>query len=170
MSVAENGYCLTDKLKYMKKVAVLMGLMVLLACTDTAIKKPEKLIDETVMSAIIYDLAVMDGMKSRNQSLSKSESSEYIYKKYNIDSLQFSQSDLYYASDVEAYEKMYQRVTQQLQSNKAAIDSLIASTKDSKNVKSIETRGNIEIPAKRRDSLRKGSFIKRKAIIDSIHN
>ena len=84
MSVAENGYCLTDKLKYMKKVAVLMGLMVLLACTDTAIKKPEKLIDETVMSAIIYDLAVMDGMKSRNQSLSKSESSEYIYKKYNI--------------------------------------------------------------------------------------
>ncbi len=128
MSVAENGYCLTDKLKYMKKVAVLMGLMVLLACTDTAIKKPEKLIDETVMSAIIYDLAVMDGMKSRNQSLSKSESSEYIYKKYNIDSLQFAQNSQYYSADINKYKKIYEKVSERLTQEKKVADSLVKVT------------------------------------------
>ena len=128
MSVAENGYCLTDKLKYMKKVAVFMGLMVLLACTDTAIKKPEKLIDETVMSAIIYDLAVMDGMKSRNQSLSKSESSEYIYKKYNIDSLQFAQNSQYYSADINKYKKIYEKVSERLTQEKKVADSLVKVT------------------------------------------
>lgn len=128
MSVAENGYCLTDKLKYMKKVAVLMGLMVLLACTDTAIKKPEKLIDETVMSAIIYDLAVMDGMKSRNQSLSKSESSEYIYKKYSIDSLQFAQNSQYYSADINKYKKIYEKVSERLTQEKKVADSLVKVT------------------------------------------
>jgi hypothetical protein len=125
MFVAENGYCLTDKLKYMKKVAVFMGLMVLLACTDTEIKKPEKLIDETVMSAIIYDLAVMDGMKSRNQLLSKNISSEYIYKKYNIDSLQFAQNSRYYSADINKYKKIYETVSERLIQEKKVADSLV---------------------------------------------
>ena len=154
-------------------IFIIVLSLLLMNCKSEAIEKPDNLVDEDKMVAVMYDLYLLNAIKSTNMNYLRENnitSNNYIFKKYNIDSLQFSQSDLYYASDVEAYEKMYQRVTQQLQSNKAAIDSLIASTKDSKNVKSIETRGNIEIPAKRRDSLRKGSFIKRKAIIDSIHN
>ena len=94
------------------------------SCGDTAVKKPEKLIDEQTMTAIIYDLSILDGMKARNPALTTSKSSAYIYKKYNIDSLQFAQNSQYYSADIDQYKKIYEKVSERLSAEKKVADSL----------------------------------------------
>lgn len=124
MFVAVNDYCLTDKLLDMKNGIVLVAILLMCACSDSAIKKPEKPIDEQTMTAIIYDLSVLDGMKARNPALTTSASSAYIYKKYNIDSLQFAQNSQYYSADIDKYKKIYENVSERLATEKIAADSL----------------------------------------------
>jgi hypothetical protein len=41
--------------------------------------------------------------------------SQYIYKKYKIDSIQFVQNNKYYASNIEEYKKMFERVKSRLE-------------------------------------------------------
>jgi hypothetical protein len=60
------------------------------------------------MIDIMYDLAVLEGIKYQNRLLDSNQinSATYIYKKYKIDSLQLAQSNVYYASDyVEQHHK-----------------------------------------------------------------
>jgi hypothetical protein len=47
----------------------------------------------------------------------------YIYKKYKIDSIQFSQSNIYYASDIVAYKKMIVQVGDLLKANSKLAES-----------------------------------------------
>ena len=109
----------------MKKIAVFFGLVVLLAaCGDAPMQQPEKLIDEAVMAEIIYDLSVMEAMKSRNTTLTNNLTSDYIYKKYKIDSLQFAQNSQYYSADIDKYKKIYEKVAERLELEKKEADSL----------------------------------------------
>jgi hypothetical protein len=50
---------------------------------------------------------------------------EFIYKKYNIDSLQFVSSSQYYISQIETYKKMYDQVNERLQNKKSENDLLL---------------------------------------------
>ena len=112
----------------MKKALSLLGLALLLMnCKTNAVEKPDDLLTENQMVDILYDLNVVNAMNSTNhQYLSDRgiSASSYVYAKYKIDSLQFVNSDHYYASDLEEYEKIYQQVSERLQQNKAEIDSL----------------------------------------------
>ena len=108
----------------MKKILVFIAILSMWSCGDSAVKKPEKLIDEQTMTAIIYDLSVLDGMKARNPALTNSTSSAYIYKKYNIDSLQFAQNSQYYSADIDQYKKIYENVSERLLLEKKVADSL----------------------------------------------
>lgn len=114
----------------MKKLLLLLSVcFLLLHCDSKPVAQPDDLISEEQMVDILYDLHVINAIKSSGIKYGNQgdiTAATYIYKKYDIDSLQFAQSDRYYATDINEYESMYQEVTQRLQKNKAAIDALIA--------------------------------------------
>lgn len=114
----------------MRKLLLLLALgLLLLNCNSSAIEKPKDLLSKDQMVDILYDLYVVNAIKTTDMLYLVDRNvtpAKYILHKYKVDSVQFSQSDRYYASDVEEYEKIYQRVTEKLQVNKAALDSLIS--------------------------------------------
>ncbi|WP_306349813.1 DUF4296 domain-containing protein [Flavobacterium sp. '19STA2R22 D10 B1'] len=112
----------------MKGLSIFIMMVLFLSCSGrTEVEKPAKVIDEKTMENIIYDLSLLQAIKNVNpQSLTdkKIEPTNYIYKKYKIDSLQFAQNNKYYAVQVELYQKMYQKVNERLLEQKAKLDSL----------------------------------------------
>jgi len=112
---------------------LLIGLTVV-SCQERKVEKPEELIDEETMIAIFYDLSVLEAIKTNNPiALEQNQINPYtyIYKKYNVDSLQFVENNLYYATDLKAYKKMYEKVELQLTEQKALADSAVAKAKKS---------------------------------------
>lgn len=156
-----NACCLTVKTYKMKKIfCFFIGLLILFSCQQTPVDKPDNLIDEDTMEDIIYDLAIMEAIKTNNPAtLDKKNitASTYIYDKYDIDSLQFVNSNHYYASDVHNYMKMYQRIEERLGKEKIRIDSIIA--KESKKItppkptKTLKTTDSIRSAIKLKEKL-----------------
>lgn len=111
----------------MKIVIALLSILLLVSCGNSVTDKPDRLIDEPVMVDIFYDLSLLEAIKAVNPISLETNSittNEYIYKKYTIDSLQFAQSNQYYASDLKRYKKIYEKVNQRLAEKKAALDTL----------------------------------------------
>ena len=109
----------------MKNLLLILLISVLTQCNTRIIEKPENLIEEDKMIEIIYDLSLLDAVKSQNPiylETNKINPRTYVYKKYSIDSLQFVKSNQYYASDVEAYKKMYDKVSQRIENLKDKTD------------------------------------------------
>lgn len=109
----------------MKANIFLFGFFIfLISCNDTA-PKPDNLIGEDQMIDIIYDLTILDGIKSHNpQNLQSFNQNNFIYKKYKIDSLQFAKSNQFYASDIHKYKKMYREVNERIEKDQKRVDSL----------------------------------------------
>lgn len=106
----------------MKRTIVLLVITILfLGCSKEKDLKPENLIPQDQMEEILYDLSLFQAIRNTNYTLYQSENMEleqYIYKKYNIDSLQFAQSHKYYIADVEQYEQMLDRLLQRIDQEK----------------------------------------------------
>jgi len=101
-------------LKYI--VLILLGL--LFSCNEKVVEKPENLIPEDKMTAILYDISLLNAGRIINESILNEYDIEpmgYIYTKYGIDSLQFVKSDTYYASIPTAYEAIYTKVKDKLE-------------------------------------------------------
>jgi hypothetical protein len=113
----------------MKKMLVFsIVLQLIVGCEKELIKKPDNLISEEKMINIIFDLSLLEGMKTHNPALLdsfKDNSNEYIYKKYKIDSIQFAKSNIYYATDLKEYENMYTQVKLKMDEVKLEINSKI---------------------------------------------
>jgi len=110
-------------------------LFLLVSCKDTVITEPKNLIPEDKMVNIIYDLSLLEGVKSYNSTNFRSlKSNDFVYKKYNIDSLQFAKSTQFYASDIDKYKKIYDEVGKRIEKNKANVDSLISKGNQNKKV------------------------------------
>ena len=154
----------------MKKMILMLMLgTVLLNCNSKPIPEPENLISEDKMVDILYDLYVINAIRTNDNTYLKelnSTPATYIYEKYSIDSLQFAQSDHYYASDLGEYEKLYKRVTTRLERNKATIDTLIAKMPPEKR-KEPRVNKNPEPQLKLRDSLRQKHLLRAKLFNDS---
>lgn len=119
----------------MKKIAILFLIFsVFVSCQKAAIEKPDSLIDEDVMVDIIYDLAILEAIKSQNPISLETNNinpNEYVYKKYKIDSLQFAKSDQYYATEIKTYKKIYDRVGKKIEEKMLTPDKNKASNPDS---------------------------------------
>ena len=103
----------------MKKASVLFFCFVLfLSCQNVPIEKPGNLIDQDKMVDIFFDISVLEAMKSQTTLVletNKINPNTYIYKKHNIDSLQFANSDKYYASDVKKYKAIFDAVNKRIE-------------------------------------------------------
>ena len=112
----------------MKKAIIFFSLLLLLTnCKKEVVEKPKKLIEEDKMVNIIYDLTLLEAIKAQNspvENKQRTNPKNYIYKKYNIDSLQFAQSNRYYASAIANYKKMYEKVNQRIVAEQKLADSM----------------------------------------------
>ena len=103
----------------MKKLSVLFFCFVLfVSCQNTPIEKPDNLIDQDKMVDIFFDITVLEAMKSQTTLVlenNKINPNTYIYKKHHIDSLQFANSDKYYASDVKKYKEIFDAVNKRIE-------------------------------------------------------
>jgi hypothetical protein len=100
----------------MKKVLFICFLVIGFSCSNTGVSKPKNLIDKDKMIDILYDMSLLQAIKSQNLNggISNKESNQYLYKKYKIDSIQLSESNKYYASDIQEYKKMFEKVKEKL--------------------------------------------------------
>jgi hypothetical protein len=117
-------------------------------------KKPDNLISKDKMSEVLYDLYVINAAKGVNRKLLETKGfipETYVLTKHNIDSLQFAESNVYYAFDTETYQDILEQVKLRLQKEKAkyeavqkAVDKATEIRRDSIN----------KIKTKQRDSIK----------------
>ena len=80
------------------------------------------------MVNIIYDLSILqaaEGAYTYKLADSNIEIDQYIFDKYKIDSTTFSQNQLYYASDLSKYKKIYKKVIEKLDNEKLKNEELL---------------------------------------------
>lgn len=101
--------------------------MVLLSCKEKLIEPPQDLIPEQEMTEILYDLALINGLRTTNPTALDNydiKTMPYIYEKHGIDSLRFVTSDQYYASVPSIYQRMYQTLMDRIENHINDIDKL----------------------------------------------
>ncbi len=123
----------------MKKILpFFMVLILLVGCKKELVKEPKRLIEREKMVNIIYDLSLLEAMKVENPGFMDSikyTSNQYVFKKYKIDSVQFAQSNIYYAADYMEYEKIYTQIKARLDKEKTQVNSLIKAEAEKEKMK-----------------------------------
>ncbi|MHA7863121.1 DUF4296 domain-containing protein [Flagellimonas marinaquae] len=136
-----------------KAIVVLLGLMVLVSCAEKVVEEPENLIPQDQMIEILYDLSILNAAKSgakRQFDDAQIDVMGFIYTKYNIDSTQFAESDLYYASLPTEYQKIYQNVEAMLERKKDTLEAISKRLNDSIREANLERRDSLQLVKEKR--------------------
>ncbi|WP_282117634.1 DUF4296 domain-containing protein [Maribacter aquivivus] len=111
----------------MKHLLLLMVAMLMLSsCAEELVEKPDNLIPEDKMVAVIKEMAIVNAAKATNLSKLREngvEPTSFIFKKFEIDSAQFVDSDRYYASKPLRYENMYKKVESDLEDQRLKLEA-----------------------------------------------
>lgn len=117
----------------LKKILLFLVVMsMLFSCKKELVKTPDRLIEKDKMVDIMHDLALLEAIKIQNSSSLDSfkiNPNDYIFKKYKIDSLQFYQNNIYYATDYKEYKKMFEKIKLRIDKNKISVEKLIKDKK-----------------------------------------
>ena len=108
-------------------VVILLVLFLSVSCKKELVKQPAKLIEKDKMIDIMYDLSLLEAMRYQKPlSLDsvETDATKFVLKKYKVDSLQFAQNNMYYASDYETYKDMFDEVNKRIAVDQRAADSL----------------------------------------------
>lgn len=101
----------------MKKGLYILILFFIVSCTSNTIyKKPEDLIPEDQMVDILVDLQLALGAKSI-KNIEGNKNADYfylVYDKYKIDSTRFANSNFYYMSDIDKFNKILKKTKDKL--------------------------------------------------------
>jgi len=135
-------------------IVILLVLFFSISCKKDVVKQPAKLIEKEKMIDIMYDLSLLEAMRYQKPlSLDSIENDpkKFILRKYKVDSLQFAQNNMYYASDYESYKDMFDEVNKRISVVQRAADSLAKidekkAAKESKK-KAKESKDSIQKPA-----------------------
>ena len=101
----------------MKKYLILFIFIV--GCSSNA---PEDLISEEKMESIIFDIMILNASSIYDLKIDNDMiSDELIFRKYDIDSAQFYNSELYYSRNPKIHFNIYSNVKRRIQKS---IDSL----------------------------------------------
>jgi hypothetical protein len=102
-------------------IAVLIVISFFGCHSSSKPKKPENLISKDKMVNILYDVFILNAAKGANKSILEEQGiypENYVFEKYDIDSLQFALSNDYYGFYVEDYESIIERVESRIDSDK----------------------------------------------------
>ena len=151
----------------MKTSLLVAFAVVFMACENKAMKKPSNLISEDQMAAILYDMILINSAKGINKQLLEKNiknPEKYIYKIYNIDSLQFVESNAYYTYKSYSYKAIYEKIEKKLEAQKKVYEALAAEEKRVKDslkknrrpkLDTLNLKRQKQIEAKLKRSLRK---------------
>lgn len=115
----------------MRQISIIFLLLLFVSCGGKGkkrVKKPGNLIAMEKMVDIIYDMSLVSAAKGVNRKLMEQKGvhpDTYVYKKHDVDSAQFAQSNEYYAFDLNAYEEIYQKVKAKLEKDKKQYSDLV---------------------------------------------
>ena len=137
----------------MKNFILFYLLVCLISCKNNTIDRPEKpdnLISKEKMAEVIYDMALINSAKGINRTTLENKGiqpKEFIFEKHNIDSIQFAQSNAYYAFDLTEYNNIYEKVKIKLEADKNFFSAELAEER--------KKRDSLAKLIKERDSLEK---------------
>jgi len=120
----------------MRKIFLLITFIILFSCGEEVIEKPVNLISKEKMIDILHDLAIINAAKTTGPRVMEDKNfapMQFIYDKYEIDSIQFVSSDLYYASRPLEYEDIYKKIEERIIKQKEGFEKQKEKKKDSLN-------------------------------------
>lgn len=100
-----------------KKIQIFLILLFLVGCKDKInYEKPDNLISKEKMVDILYDMHLVVGTSNiKNTHLEKNRNyMSLVYEKYGIDSVSFAESNLYYTSEINEYEEIFEEVERRI--------------------------------------------------------
>jgi hypothetical protein len=103
---------------------VVFSIFLFFGCESNLQKKPKKLLEKDQMVQVIHDLALLEALRTQNLGrISYPTPSEFVKKKYKIDSITLVANTKYYASDIEEYKKMYGEAKKMLENETLKISN-----------------------------------------------
>ena len=123
---------------------LLVVFLLAIACNEKVIEKPENLIPRDKMVDILFDMSLINAGKAIDPNImeqSQIEPMSYVFKKYEIDSAQFVNSDLYYAAIPMEYEAIYKALEERLETEKARLEH-----ESEKKTDSINNKTPVKLP------------------------
>ena len=113
----------------MKKIIIIFFLT--LSCDINSIsKEPNNYISESTLINIIYDYTILNSINDSgfsDDNLDSIFNMDYIYKKYDIDSVKLIESQKFYSKNPRKMMSIYLEVDKKLKKAKDSIDFLIKS-------------------------------------------
>lgn len=117
-----------------KRLSILFLVIVLVACNSIdKPPKPDELISEDKMIDIMYDISLINGIRTSNTGKLKAsgvEPDHFVYDKYEIDSIQLAQNIAYYSVEFSQYGRMWEAVRDRIKANLDSVNKLVK-TQDS---------------------------------------
>jgi len=101
----------------MRGIVICLCLLIVSCNNFKKPNKPENLISKDKMVEIIVDMTLLSSAKGSNKIILEVQGvlpEEYVYKRHNIDSVQFALSNEYYTFDIDEYESIYDKVSDSL--------------------------------------------------------
>jgi hypothetical protein len=109
-----------------KFFSILLVSIFLINCTsNTIIKKPDNLIPKKQMVNLLTDLLLASGAENvKNLQLKRSVNYfPLVFEKYQIDSVQFKESNYYYSTKVDEYDEIIREVKVRLENLKSQYEN-----------------------------------------------
>mgnify|MGYP005994265733 CR=1 FL=1 len=130
----------------MKKLSYLLAFLILGSCTsNTIFEKPADLIPKDTMSLLVQEMMIASSatyIKNKNMERNINYM-PLVYERFQIDSVRFQTSNLYYMSKVDEYKLIFEDAKNSLKEQKAYFDN-IKSTKDSLRLDSIKRNKDLK--------------------------
>lgn len=117
------------------KRQILIGFLLisLFSCAEKVIEKPDNLIPKEKMTDLLYELAILNAAKGTDKSILEEHiesPTAFLFQHYGVDSLQFVQSDIYYASQPLVYEAIYKDIAERLEREKTIAEEALKKRND----------------------------------------
>ena len=113
----------------MRYITALLLTLILWCCQDVKRPEiPENLIPEDQMAEVLTEVYLINAARSfDNRTIieNKIKLDSFFYRKFNIDSLQFVESNAYYTSNLNAYNRLFTKVEERMGLLKIETDSLL---------------------------------------------
>lgn len=113
----------------MRKKVILLAFLIWLGCApQNSVEPPEQVISPEKMEDVLYDLSLIKALKNTNFQTEESKSiltPDYLFKKHNIDSLQWEENLRYYSKNPKQFLLIYKKVQERYPQVLDSIDTLL---------------------------------------------
>lgn len=95
---------------------ILLSVFIISCTSNTIYKKPENLISKDQMVDLLVDMQIALGARTvkNKEGEPKGDYMYLVYEKYGIDSTRFSESNFYYTTNIDDYNKILKKVKKKL--------------------------------------------------------